>query len=150
EIATQSISPGQKEMPSLGRTKEVQIPRKQPPEAIFTTTAEEADRFPFAVARIDTLQGVHVEPVIKAINKWGYQSAIIEDPDPLWRSVNEIGVAGVQVIGSEELTNQDRRIHHQKDHAGQNGNPMAAQLPPNHSPLGRHIKALLRWRHPLD
>src|SRR5215469_11792498 len=27
---------------------------------------------------------------------------------------------------------------------------MAAELPPHHPPLGRHVETLLRWRHPLD
>src|ERR1700730_13910824 len=150
QIAAEPIGPRQKKLPADGRTHQVQITWKQPPDAILAAVAEEADRLPRAVVRIDAFEGVHIEPVVVAINKRGDQLAFVEDADPLWRSIDEISITGVQAIWSEDLANQYRCVHNQKDHTGHNGDAVAAQLPPHHPPLRRHIKALLRRRHSLD
>src|SRR5215469_484910 len=108
---------------------------KQPPEAIPLATAKEADRLPLAVPGIDAFQRPHVEPVIVAINKWRNEPAFIKNPYPLRRRINEIGVPGIEVIGSQELAEQDRCVHGEKDRAGQYGYPVAAEFPPHHPPL---------------
>src|SRR5206468_1796667 len=140
----QPVSAGQKQLPTGSWANEVQISRKQAPEAILVAMAEEADRLPLLVTRVDAPEGVHVEPVVVAINKRGNELALVENPDPLWRGIDKIGIAAVQVIRSEELAEQDRCVHDEKNCAGQNGDPVAAQFPPHHSPFRRHVKALLR------
>src|SRR6266446_7847339 len=151
QIAPESVGSGQEQLPAVGRANKVQVAGKQPPEAICTTMTEEAYWLPLLrVRRIDSLQVVHVEPVVIPINKgWG-ETALIEDPDSLWRGIDKIRVPRIQIIRGEEFAKEDRQIHRQKYRAGQKGDPVAAQLPPHHSPFRRHVKALLRRRHPFN
>src|ERR1700730_1070466 len=151
EIAPESVGSGQEQLPAVSRANKVQIAGKQPPEAICTTMTEEAYWLPFLrVGLIDSLKIIHVEPVVIPINKGWDEMALIEDPDSLRRGIDKIRVPRIQIIRGEEFTQEDRQIHRQKYRAGQNCDPVAAQLPPHHSPLRRHVKALLRRRHPFD
>src|SRR5260221_97712 len=109
EIAPESVSSGQEQLPAVSRANKVQVAGKQPPEAISTTMTEEAYWLSFLrVGRIDSLQVVHVEPVVIPINKGWDEVALIEDPDSLWRSIDKIRVPRIQVIRGEELAKEDR------------------------------------------
>ena len=126
QIAAQPIGPAQKKLPADGRAHQVQITWKQSPEAILAAVADKADRLPRAIVGIDAFEGVHIEPVIVAINKRGDQFALVEDPDSLWRSIDEISITDVQAIWSEDFANQSRCVHDQKDRTGHNGDRVAA------------------------
>src|SRR5260370_34170128 len=86
-------SASQEQLPAVRGANKVQIAGKQPPEAICTTVTEEAYWLPLLrVWRIDSLQVVHVEPVVIPINKGRYEGALINDPDSLWLSIDKIRV----------------------------------------------------------
>src|SRR6202021_558977 len=65
--AAEPIGPGQKKLPIYGRANQMQITRKQPPEAVLAAVAEEADRLPLAVARISAFEGVYVEATLAPV-----------------------------------------------------------------------------------
>src|SRR5271166_4244494 len=135
----------------MSRADEMEIGAEQSPEQIIVATAKEADGVAFLGARrVDSLEVGHIEPIVETVDEWGNQPAVVEDPHPLRRGKDEIGVACVQSVRGKKLTDQNREVHGQQDGTGYNGHSMAAELPPHHPPLRRHVKALLRRRHPLD
>src|SRR6516164_7906356 len=135
----------------MSRADEMEIGTEQSPEQILVATAKEADGLAFLrVRRVDSLEVGHVEPIVESVYKRRDQPAIVKDPHALWRSKDEIGVAGVQSVRREKLAYQNREVHGQQDRTGYNGYPMAAELPPHHPPLRCHVEALLCRGHPLD
>src|SRR3984893_13453005 len=113
--------------------------------------AKEADWLWFLwIRRIDPFELGHVEPVIVAVDKRSDQSTLVKDPDTLRWCKNEVGVARVETVRGQKLADQNGQVHRQQDSAGDNGDPVAQQLPPHHPPLRGHVEALLRRRHPLD
>src|SRR5215831_10094218 len=129
----------------------MQVGSEQSPEQIFVAMTKEADSLAFLrIWRINSLEVGHVEPIVETVDERGNQPAIVKNSHPLRRRKDEIRVACVQTVGGEKLANQNRQIHGKQDRPGYNGYPVAAELPPHHSPLRRHIEAFLCGRHPLD
>src|SRR5690606_3127418 len=63
---------------------------------------------------------------------------------------DEVGVAGLEPVGREELAEGRGEIHEEEKRAGDHREPVAAELPPHHAPLrGQEVAFLLR-RHRLD
>ncbi len=151
QIAAEPVGAEQEQLPALGRTGKMQVAGKQAPELVAVAVAEKPQRLAlFRVRRVDPLEPLHVEPIVETEDERGDQPALVKDVHRLRRRIDEVGVAGVDAVGGEELADRDPEIHRQQDHPGGDGDAVALQLPPHHPPLRGDVEALLRRRHPLD
>ena len=129
----------------------MQVGFEQTPPTIRIAVAEEAELFDRAGVRSRIRAAASpCSSCSEPINERSDEAAIVEQVARLRRGEDEIGMPAVQVVGCEELADQDRRVEHGQHGAGDHGEAMAAKLPPHHPPLRGEIEPFLLGRQPLD
>ena len=117
-VAAEPVGAEQEELAALGRADEVEVAFEQPPELVAVAAAEEADRLHVVrVVGVFALQRVHVELHGAAVDERPDEAALMEEMDALRRRVDEVDVARVQIVGRQELADQDHDVEHGEEDA---------------------------------
>ena len=111
--------PSRKSWPSSAGQTRCKSAVEQAPELVWVAAAEEADRLHVGrVVGVVALQRVHVEPHGAAVDERPDEAALVEEMHALRRRVDEVDVARVQIVGRQELADQDHAVEHGEEDAG--------------------------------
>src|SRR5579863_1642957 len=151
QIATEPVGAEQEQLPAIGRADEMEACRDEAPEQVFVALAEKAQGLVLCrVGRVDTLQIIHVEMVVVALDIGRGEPVFAKNVNMLRRRVDEVGVAGIEPVRRDDLADQGRRVHRQQQTAGDHRDAVTAQPPPHQPPLRRLVETLLPGGHRLD
>jgi hypothetical protein len=117
DVTTKPITSHQEKLTALGGADHVEAALEQAPEFVFVARAEEAELLDLAgVVGVVALQGVHVERHVAAVDEETDEIAVMEEPHPLRWRVDEIHIAGMQIVRRQDLDDGDDEIERkQKD-----------------------------------
>ena len=143
-VAPQPIGAEQEQRAARRGTEQMDIALPEAPEFVGIAAAEEADLLDLGrVRRVFALEVFHVEPVVVAVDERPDKPPLMEQVDALRRRIDEIGIAGVQPVGRDDLRYQNRQIHQDQHDARGDRHLVPPQPPPHHAPLRGEIELFL-------
>jgi hypothetical protein len=129
----------------------VKIALPQAPEFVAVASAKEADGMNLGlVVQINALQRVHIERHVASIHERADEGAFVEQMDRLGWCMNVIDVARVQIVGSQELADENHRVKRRQENPRYERHLVPLELPPHQPPLRGEIDAHVLFRHRLD
>src|SRR5688572_13808076 len=150
-VASQPVRAEQKQRPALRRAHQMQVAGNDAPPVVFVAAAEESDlQRLLRILGKDAFQGLHVELVVERIDERPDELALVEEVDRLRRHIDVLHVAGVLLVGRQELHHHDRSIHDAEDDRGQHRNAVTLELQRHQLPLRGEVDLLLLGGGALD
>src|SRR5688572_4587542 len=143
-VTPQPVGAKQEHRPALRRAHQMQVAGNDAPPVVFVAAAEEPDlQRLLRILGEDAFQGLHVELVVERIDERPDELALVEEVDRLRRHVDVLHVAGVLLVGRQELHHHDRSIHDAEDDRGQHRNAVTLELQRHQLPLRGEVDLLL-------
>ena len=144
QVAAEAIGPEEEERAALRRAYKVEIAVQEAPELVLVPTAEKAQRLDLGgVLRVPPLHGGQVEFHAVAVDERPDEPAFVDQLDRLRGRINAFRIPGVEVVRGDHLAHQGGCIDQEQDHAGNERDPVALELPPHDLPLRSAVKLLL-------
>src|SRR5688572_7385985 len=151
EIATEPVGAQQKHLAVLGGADQMQVTLPQAPELVGIAAAQKTNRKHLApVISIFAFQRVHVELHVTPVDEGSDIGSFVKQVEGLGRSVDEIDIAGMQIVRRQELADENREIKRGEQNARGKGDLVPLELPPHQPPLRGHVDAHMLVRHRFD
>ena len=116
-VTSEPVGTQEEHLPALCRTEQMPVHLHQAPPVIGIALAEKAELLRLAgVVAILPLQRLHVELVVLGVHERTDEFAFMEQPQLLRRRIDEVDIAGLDVVGRQELADEDRGVQDGKKH----------------------------------